>query len=84
MMHTGGHLGLNLNCWDGNGFECNDAGTFGHHLYTYECAEHLDTYECIYYVVMCHEITVWTIYILICCYYCFKINYFSVRLTLFL
>ena len=33
---------------------------------------------------MCHEITVWTIYILICCCYCFKINYFSVRLTLFL
>ena len=83
MMHTGGHLGLNLNCWDGNGFECIDARTFGHHLCIYECAQHLDTYEYIYYVVMCDEITVWTIYILICCSYYFKINYFSMRLTLF-
>ena len=54
-----------LNLGQSEGFECIDARTFGHHLCTYECAEHLDTYECIYYVVMCHEITVWTIYILI-------------------
>ena len=72
-----------LNLGQSEGFECIDAGTFGHHLCIYECAEHLDTYECIYYVVTCHEITVWTIYILICCFYCFKINYFSMRLTLF-